>query len=362
MLKIYMVLINTLDLIGIGNWEKKTPETVEVLGKPIETNEFIKFVSNIINYGSLHNPSKFRLGKCLNFTINTNNTNFDNIRDNVLSILNQYKAPKETYKKVKNKNKVIYNAITYHAFLNDYFTKNLFKEIHNFNSTDIDKLLELISKPKGNSFAFYTQSLSLANNIQILALKAGYAPSLQQYKKKTKKNIEYYVSWSKTQDGKYPYVIGKKNHITKEQYNGTVWCMQVPSGIFVTRRNGKIGIHGNSKYVQADTMINPTTVVKVGGAGQEHKVTAAELEAYRQTFEAAESNKNFKIFTHDGVAIERIGFGQGIYDISGDITQLLKEIYIGLMVPSVLMDGGADTSYANRRSSIGCIKAKIFYI
>ena len=109
------------------------------------------------------------MGKCLNFTINTNNAGFDNIRDNVLGILNQYKAPKDTYKMVKNKNKVIYNAITYHAFLNDYFTKNLFKEIHNFNSTDIDKLLELISKPKGNSFAFYTQSLSLANNIQILA-------------------------------------------------------------------------------------------------------------------------------------------------------------------------------------------------
>ena len=53
MLKIYMVLINTLDLIGIGNWEKKTPESIEVLGKPIKTNEFIKFVSNIINYRKL---------------------------------------------------------------------------------------------------------------------------------------------------------------------------------------------------------------------------------------------------------------------------------------------------------------------
>ena len=42
-----------------------------------------------------------------------------------------------------------------------------------------------------------------------------------------------------------------------------------------------------------------------------------------------------------------MGYGQGIFDISGDITQLVKEIYVGLQVPPVMMDGGADTTYAN---------------
>lgn len=100
-----------------------------------------------------------------------------------------------------------------------------------------------------------------------------------------------------------------------------------------------------SKYAQADNMINPLTVVKIGSA--DFKPTFADLEAWRNVFEEAQYDKDFKIFTHEGVDVVRVGYGQGIYDISGDITQIIKEIYVGLQVPPVLMDGGADTTYAN---------------
>lgn len=100
-----------------------------------------------------------------------------------------------------------------------------------------------------------------------------------------------------------------------------------------------------SKYAQADNMINPLTVVKIGSA--DFKPTFADLEAWRNIFEEAQYDKDFKIFTHEGVDVQRVGYGQGIYDISGDITQIIKEIYVGLQVPPVLMDGGADTTYAN---------------
>lgn len=103
-----------------------------------------------------------------------------------------------------------------------------------------------------------------------------------------------------------------------------------------------------SKYAQASNMINPLTLVKVGGEGADAlHPTFADLEAWKQVFEEAQYDKDFKIFTHPGVTVERVGYNQGIYDISGDITQLVKEIYVGLQVPPVLMDGGADTTYAN---------------
>lgn len=103
-----------------------------------------------------------------------------------------------------------------------------------------------------------------------------------------------------------------------------------------------------SKYAQADNMINPLTLVKIGTEGADGlHPSFTDLEAWRQVFEEAQYDKDFKIFTHPGVAVERVGYGQGIYDISGDITQLVKEIYVGLQVPPVLMDGGADTTYAN---------------
>jgi hypothetical protein len=100
-----------------------------------------------------------------------------------------------------------------------------------------------------------------------------------------------------------------------------------------------------SKYAQADNMINPLTLVKIGSA--DYKPTHADIESFKAIFEEAQYDKDFKIFTHDGVTVERVGYGQGIFDISGDITQIIKEIYVGLQVPPVLMDGGADTTYAN---------------
>jgi mRNA-degrading endonuclease HigB of HigAB toxin-antitoxin module len=100
-----------------------------------------------------------------------------------------------------------------------------------------------------------------------------------------------------------------------------------------------------SKYAQADNMINPLTIVKIGSA--DYKPTFADLEAWRAVFEEAQYDKDFKIFTHEGVDVTRVGYNTGIFDISGDITQLIKEIYVGLQVPPVMMDGGADTTYAN---------------
>jgi hypothetical protein len=114
-----------------------------------------------------------------------------------------------------------------------------------------------------------------------------------------------------------------------------------------------------SKYVQAQSMITPMTIVKVGGAGGDgFKPTMEALESYREQFEQAEFDKNFKLFTHDGVTVERVGWNSAIVDISGDITQLIKEIYMGLMVPSVLMDGGGDITYANGGVSLDVLRQR----
>lgn len=102
-----------------------------------------------------------------------------------------------------------------------------------------------------------------------------------------------------------------------------------------------------AKFVQANTMINPLTLVKIGGATGEYKPVPADLEAWREVFSQAEADRSFKIFTHDAVAVEKVGNQGSIIDTSADITEIIKELYTGLWVPSVIMDGGADTSYAN---------------
>lgn len=113
-----------------------------------------------------------------------------------------------------------------------------------------------------------------------------------------------------------------------------------------------------SKFAQADNMINPLTLVKIGGAGENFKPSPADLEEYRRVFEDAQYDKDFKIFTHDAVTVERIGYNSGIIDISPDIEKLTKEIYMGLMVPQVLMDGGGDVTYANGGITLDVLKQR----
>jgi hypothetical protein len=48
----------------------------------------------------------------------------------------------------------------------------------------------------------------------------------------------------KVKDG----VSHESEHMIREQYNGKIWCVTVPNGIIVTRRKGKVAIHGNSIF------------------------------------------------------------------------------------------------------------------
>lgn len=111
-----------------------------------------------------------------------------------------------------------------------------------------------------------------------------------------------------------------------------------------------------AKFAQAANMINPLTLIKVGSA--DYKPQPADLEIWRNAFAEAQYDQDFKIFTHEAVTVERVGYNSAIIDISGDITQLLKEIFMGLMVPQVLMDGGGDITYSNGGVSLDILRQR----
>jgi hypothetical protein len=111
-----------------------------------------------------------------------------------------------------------------------------------------------------------------------------------------------------------------------------------------------------AKFAQAQNMINPLTLVKIGSA--DYKPQPADLDIWRNAFAEAQYDQDFKIFTHEAVTVERVGYNSGIIDISGDITQLLKEIFMGLMVPQVLMDGGGDITYSNGGVSLDVLRQR----
>lgn len=104
-----------------------------------------------------------------------------------------------------------------------------------------------------------------------------------------------------------------------------------------------------SKYVQADAMVNPMTLVKLGQSGPEgHYPRPEELENLRSVFETAQYDKDFKIFSHPDLTIERVGYNGGILDVSGDFQFILDNILMGLGIPkSVLVQEGATYSSAS---------------
>lgn len=113
-----------------------------------------------------------------------------------------------------------------------------------------------------------------------------------------------------------------------------------------------------NKFIQADAMVNPMTLVKVGASNADgHYPRQEELSAMRDVFEHAQYDKDFKIFTHPDVAIERIGYNSGVMDISADMNFILDNIFIGLMVPkAVITQEGA--SYASASVALDVIRQR----
>lgn len=93
-----------------------------------------------------------------------------------------------------------------------------------------------------------------------------------------------------------------------------------------------------SKFAQADNLVNPITIVKVGGTAEgEYHPTSDDLEKWRQTFESAQYDKDFKIISHAGISVERVGASGAIIDITPDMNFILDNILFGLMVPKAVV-------------------------
>jgi hypothetical protein len=82
----------------------------------------------------------------------------------------------------------------------------------------------------------------------------------------------------------------------------------------------------------------------------DYRPTQADIEAFKNLLEEAQYDKDFKIVTHGGVTVERVGFSGGVLDIGTDNELIINNLYAGLMTPKALMDQESAT-YAS--SSVG---------
>jgi len=353
------------------DWQGKSLETVDVLGKQIPIKLYLKFLGYLITEGCLTSNN------VINFVQTINSDCCEDMK-NVMSEFASY-FDREVKSRIidhnnnhnfKVKPQDQWSGNIYHKELNKYFTNLISSndDSHSWNKVVPDFVMGLnkelltvflnvcvlgdgshVLGKKYMSYRFYTSSKRLAEQIYEIAFKVGYSPSISSRKRHKDKHDEIMLGWTDSPDGSNPNFYNNSNvkhkKVSKVAYNGKVYCFTVPTGLIVTRRNGRIGIHGNCNFVQASNLINPMTLVKIGSA--QYKPTLADIQGYRDIWEQAQYDKDFKIFTQNDVTVEKIGSGAGVMDTSANITQLIKEMMMGLLVPSVLMDGGADTTYAN---------------
>jgi len=101
---------------------------------------------------------------------------------------------------------------------------------------------------------YYTTSKRLADDVQELAFRLGYAANISYVEPRPPRNPLGCYNVSIIQDRTTPLIRlngATSTHLDVVQYRGVVWCVQVPNHIIYVRRNGKPVWCGNSqRYVK----------------------------------------------------------------------------------------------------------------
>lgn len=125
---------------------------------------------------------------------------------------------------------------------------------------------------------YCTTSKQLADDVQRLAISLGQSGRIRNRVGQTKNSaaFTYYVE------------IGDRKHVTiqprnfeKVQYSGNVYCLTVPTSAYVTRRNGKMAVTGNSCFwddIRIDRVLKYREAKEDGDERHQHPLQLDVLE------------------------------------------------------------------------------------
>lgn len=249
------------DFISIPHFPKWKPEReiggVEIAGKHFDMDNFLPWLGLYLSEGHGYEHSLV-VSQC----IEENLPIFDNIYNN-LGI--DYKVSNSERKKefiIDGRKCNRHHRIERSYFINDWgFVKEVVDEhghdsfdmrvgrglLNRLTSQQADLLLEYLTLGDGHKtdqlWTYYTRSKELSEDVQELALKAGYSASISMNIIRDKPF--YMVGISR----KRKNTIRKcRGHIKEVDYHGRVFCVSNKNTTLVTRRKGKVSVSGNSMY------------------------------------------------------------------------------------------------------------------
>lgn len=123
---------------------------------------------------------------------------------------------------------------------------------------------------------YYTSSKQLADDVMEIAIKCGLFAAVS-FREDTREEYfgrkRYTVNISSRTE-----IMVSPSQRSKTQYTGDIWCVTVPTGLFVVRRNGKAHITGNSEE-QVASMILSTFKVPKTAVGISESMTYGSILA-----------------------------------------------------------------------------------
>ena len=93
------------------------------------------------------------------------------------------------------------------------------------------------------------------------------------------------------------------------------------------------------QFAQADGMINPITLVKLGDPNGQWRPNDEDIRSFQQIMEESQYDPDFKIVTHGAVSIERIGYSGATLEVSQMWDAINKNLYTGLLAPEAILNG-----------------------
>ena len=240
-----------------GEIPEKLPYSSSLLGH-LKLDDFLKFAGYYLSEGGL----KIEKGTiwALHVSQSTNSPHFSDMRETMMKLNGKIQEGVDDRRTVTNIQFLVNNCAIAREVKEMFGANSKTKRIPRWMlNLPVEKLSILLAalmagdggtrfSTSGNPrFCYGTTSPGLADDVQELVFKMGNSPkAFVEKSKNPKHNDMYRIRWSNTTSNKGGTEKVLDQDISRVPYDGKVWCFTVPNGFIVTRRNGKIGIHGNS--------------------------------------------------------------------------------------------------------------------
>ena len=256
------------------DWEvENTPEFVDVCGRSIPIDDFVKWVGYFVTEGWTHEG---KYDHCTQYQVGIGQSQASNCYKDIDDLYSRlpFNVREGTYELAYEytSQKNIGKVCTMQAWkINDKELTRYFQEnfgvgsynkkipiwVKNLSKDKLKILLDAIIAGDGsihphNRFPYYqfrVTSKKLAEDVFEIALKCGYSPKLVRIPEgRNPERYGVYFSDYKMSNGEaYCYSLhGSKDFKRTVKYSGKVWCVDVPNHLFIAERNGKAIITGNS--------------------------------------------------------------------------------------------------------------------